>query len=266
MRLRRAFPTKTDGYYTDIGAATPINHSVTKFFYDQGWSGINVEPMLDFYRLLEVDRPRDLNLNCGVSDKEGSLTLHEATGSIGRSTFEIEACEGWKAYDGQEFVSREVPVVTLSQICEKHVDRTIDFLKIDVEGHEHFVVQGMDFRRWRPIVIVLEGSPERWEHLLTSADYLFAAEDGINRYYVRTEDRHLIPKLAAPISILDDYKLFEHEQLVRELRAQNEALLEQLSHYEDLGQRSAALAIRARKIAHRVPGARRLIRWIAPVS
>jgi len=42
--LRRCFPKVTDGFYVDIGAHQPANGSVTRWFYDQGWSGINAEP------------------------------------------------------------------------------------------------------------------------------------------------------------------------------------------------------------------------------
>ena len=42
--LARVFQGRSAGFYVDIGAGDPVTLSVTKWFYDQGWSGINVEP------------------------------------------------------------------------------------------------------------------------------------------------------------------------------------------------------------------------------
>ena len=36
--LRRAFPDQDAGFYLDVGAAHPVIDSVTKHFYDRGWS------------------------------------------------------------------------------------------------------------------------------------------------------------------------------------------------------------------------------------
>jgi FkbM family methyltransferase len=41
-----------------------------------------------------------------------------------------------------EAVKQFVPVMTLAQVCEADVDRAIDILKIDVEGHEREVIEG----------------------------------------------------------------------------------------------------------------------------
>jgi hypothetical protein len=50
-----------------------------------------------------------------------------------------------------------VPVRRLSDVLDEHAkDRTIDFLKIDVEGTELSVLRGLDLRRHRPKIILLE--------------------------------------------------------------------------------------------------------------
>ena len=64
-----------EGFYIDIGANDPIEISVTKFFYDRGWSGINVEPLRSKCALLENERPRDINLCIGISDRRGETAL-----------------------------------------------------------------------------------------------------------------------------------------------------------------------------------------------
>jgi FkbM family methyltransferase len=213
--LHRAFPTPA-GFYLDVGAADPVEYSVTKWFYDRGWSGINVEPQPGYFAALQADRPRDTNLNVGLSDRPGTVTLYEAPDRPGWSTMEPAVADGFLA-QGIELVEREVAVLTLAEVCERYARGPIDFLKIDVEGFEPHVLRGADFARWRPRVVLVEatevGRPvlnhDGWEPLLLDADYRFATFDGLNRYYVRAEDEDLVEKLRVPANVFDDFVPWE---------------------------------------------------------
>ncbi len=205
--LNRLFPLEHTGFYIDIGACHPTIDSVTRHFYELGWSGINVEPVREAHEALCRERPRDRNLALAISDREGTMTLHEPATSIGMSTLSAPFAAGLRAH-GFEYIERPVEVTTLARLCAEHApEGTIDLLKIDVEGHEEAVIRGGDWRRWRPRVVVVEATvaPERWEPVLLGADYLLAASDGINRYYVRFEDRQLAARLIDPVSVLDNY-------------------------------------------------------------
>jgi len=49
----------------------------------------------------------------------------------------------------------EVEVIRLADLCDAHVkDRTIDFMKIDVEGGELGVLQSGDWERYRPRLLI----------------------------------------------------------------------------------------------------------------
>jgi FkbM family methyltransferase len=214
VRLARAFAGQNTGLYIDVGANNPDYLSVTKHFYELGWTGINIEPGPGPYALLNKYRKRDTNLNVGCSNKQGTLTLYAASGSAsGLSSFTAEEVANHE-HKGYEFKAITVDVVTLASICEQHVNgRTIDFMSIDVEGHEREVLEGADFTRFRPRVIVIEATlpnttistHERWEDLIVNHDYAFAVFDGLNRYYVRREDEQLIPTVALAPNIFDDF-------------------------------------------------------------
>lgn len=225
--LSRLFPPGRPGFYIDVGANDPVVDSITKHFYDLGWTGINVEPASrPFERLVQL-REHDVNLNVGLSDKEGSLSFYEfPAGLPGSSTFSADQAE-WHRDAGVPFTEREVPVTTLAAVCEAHVTGPIDFLTIDTEGHERQVLEGGDWSRWRPRVVVVEATQpntlipthDQWEHVLVGADYQFAAFDGLNRFYLRREDADLLPALAAPANVCDDFVPFKYSSAIAELRA-----------------------------------------------
>ena len=155
--LSRAFREPT-GFYIDIGANHPIFHSVTKLFYDRGWRGINIEPSPVVFDRLAADRPRDINLNLGISNQAGILTFYESLVYHGWSTFRPDLAEHYRR-QGVAMAERAIPVTTLARVCEEHVRGPIDFLlKIDAEGFEREVLLGADFERWRPRVMLIENS------------------------------------------------------------------------------------------------------------
>ncbi len=239
--LDRVFPRGIPGFYIDIGANDPVRDSVTKHFYDLGWRGVNVEPGTHPFELLSAARERDVNLNVGVSDEPGELTFFEYPPELsGASTFSAEQAARHRD-SGFASVERKVPTITLAQLCEEHVTGPIDFLSIDVEGLERQVIAGGDWTRWRPRVVVVEATlpattvptHEEWEPLLLAADYVFAAFDGLNRYYVASEDgsehARLAAVLAVPVNVTDNYQPYGLSKQIQELRWGLEATASQLA-------------------------------------
>lgn len=213
--LSRALKKQTRGFYIDVGANDPVADSVTKLFYDRGFCGINVEPGRVFDKLAQA-RSRDINLQIALSDREGECTFYEFPDSDGLSSLSADV----RANQNRQCIERTVIVSTLAGVCEKYVHGTIDFLKIDVEGHEPEVIAGGDWRRWRPRIVLVEsptdgdgdGPYRQWEPRLLEADYLFAASDGINRYYVRSEDERLLGCFRRPLNVLDNYVPYRFTQ------------------------------------------------------
>ena len=228
--LNRLFPDRPGGFYIDVGAYHPVFHSVTKLFYERGWQGVNIEPIPSMFKLLADDRPRDVNLHMGLSNVEGNLTFYEVPADMLLSTFAAEHAEGLRQ-KGLRLEERSIPVTTLARVCEQYAGQTIDFLKIDVESHEREVLEGADWGRYRPRVVLIEAtrpatpipSYEHWEPILLAADYLFAFFDGLNRYYVRAEDRQFLPLLSVPANIFDEFEQYEYYRPIQELRHALEA-------------------------------------------
>jgi FkbM family methyltransferase len=223
IRLNRAFPAPHRGFYIEVGAYDPVDLSITKLFYDRGWRGISVEPSPTQHAKMTAARPDDRILNLALSDHEGRMTFHESVG-VGLSTLQKEDADRF-ARDGFERKSYDVAVRTLTSVCEEYVRGPIDFLTVDVEGHEEAVLRGADFSRFRPKVAVVEATEPRstkpshdgWEPLLLAADYEYVTFDGVSRFYVAKEHRDLAAALATPPSALDEYIPYGQAKAEQEL-------------------------------------------------
>jgi FkbM family methyltransferase len=245
--LRRAFAEQGTGFFIEIGACNPVHASMTKYFSDRGWCGVNVEPIPSQAELFRPSRPRDVTVCAGISDRIGETIFYEVKEDVALSTFsERQALEYQQK--GHTVVSYKVPLLTLAELCERHVGEcTIDFLCIDVEGHERAVLLGADFRKWRPRVLIIEATKpwstepthQLWEDLVFAADYQFGLFDGLNRFYVRLEDAdRLLPTVSTPANILDNYVTHSEMMLVEKCRQ----LEQEAAKYREIGRVGRLLA------------------------
>jgi FkbM family methyltransferase len=210
--LWRALGHVEKGFYIDVGANDPVEHSVTKAFYDRGWSGISIEPLPAFHQAFEEQRPRDVNLAIAAGAADGELLLYDVPAVRGWASPDEAVAEMHRA-EGHLVAELKVPVRTLATVCAEHVKGEIHFLKVDVEGFEAEVLRGMDFARWRPWVLVIEATlpgsrtlnHDSWEHLVTSQRYRYAWFDGLNRYYVAEEHAELLARLDVQPNVFDEF-------------------------------------------------------------
>lgn len=186
-----------NGFYIDIGCAQPVKSSVTKFFYDRGWTGINIDPREEIMSKYISARPNDINLTIAISDKNGEYLFWE---NGGLSTFDEDTVERIGKANFKE--PRLASVVRLDDIISQYDIHEIHFLKIDVEAHEKQVLDSIDLSIYRPWVIAVEStfpatktpSHEGWEDILLGNSYVLITEYAINRYYVDLKYRDVIVK------------------------------------------------------------------------
>lgn len=208
--LFRALGNINQGSYIDVGAGDPEYNSVTKAFYDLGWSGINIEPEPGFFSRLNKDRERDVNLDVALSDKEGEITFYAVGGHEELLTVMPVLADEYQA-QGRPVEEITLMARTLQDVVSEFVDGPVHFLKVDVEGAEGKVLQGADFTTFRPWIVVVESvafgrDTLDWEDILLAANYGYVYFDGLNRFYVATEHNDLVSHFAVPVNVTDRYR------------------------------------------------------------
>ena len=222
--LWRALRDVTTGFYIDVGAAHPDTDSVTRAFYDRGWSGINIEPTPEFSLRLTAARPRDRNLQIVLGESPGRTELFVVNGT-GLSTVEPAAAEAVRRA-GLNGCHVEIAVDTLANLCRQYAPPDTHFLKIDVEGAERAVLAGANFTSFRPWIVLVEATApmstvathEEWEFILVQANYRFAWFDGLNRFYVSAEKHdELAHAFQTPVNVFDNFVRAADSEWVRRI-------------------------------------------------
>jgi FkbM family methyltransferase len=212
IMLWRALKQVAGGFYVDVGADDPREYSVTKLFYDRGWCGINIEPVVRQHAKFERERTRDINLQMLAGATTGTAAFWEVVGT-GLSTMDEAFARCHAATGRWEIKNHFLPVPTVDQICLEHAIRDIHFMKVDVEGAEKQVLEGMALKQYRPWIILLESTEPMsptpnhhlWESLLLMRDYDFVYGDGLNRFYVAKEHSELKSAFRYPPNVFDRF-------------------------------------------------------------
>lgn len=218
IMIDRLFSKKKSGFYIDVGAAHPIKDSVTKYFYERGWSGVNIEPNEEFCNKLKKDRPRDTNLWCALGEENGEIDYFYIAKDPKISFIGEVQDKNDPTYKNHKLEKKKVKLRTLNNVCEEYVKTSIDFLKIDVEGAEEMVIKGIDLAKYQPRLILVESVKVKgtkpvhhsWVDLLTSQNYVQAYFDGINSYFVQSSDHEAQDLYSVPLNADDNFLRFQH--------------------------------------------------------
>jgi FkbM family methyltransferase len=137
--LRTVFPSNKNGMVFDVGANVG---NWTKFALSVE-STLNIhmfEPSLATYNLnLQTVWPQNVKLNhMGLGEREETLQLHVVDTASGMNS--LYCRQGVESATPTS--TESIRITTLDGYCDIHNIEHIDFMKIDVEGHELSVLRG----------------------------------------------------------------------------------------------------------------------------
>ena len=198
--LAGIFDGKSKGLCIEVGANDGVNDSNTMYFENIGWDCILVEPNPVLCNMIRASRKARL-IEVAASDKKGKTSLFVAEGAErahGVSTINSDehALNKIKSY-GFTYSEVKVETKSLDEILdEEKISHEIDFITVDVEGHELEVLKGFSLDRWRPTVILVEDNSnfensDVSDHLKMFG-YLRFMRTGVNDWYARKSNKALV--------------------------------------------------------------------------
>jgi FkbM family methyltransferase len=192
--LSKIFGIKT-GTCVEVGANDGVTFSNTLHFEQQGWTCVLVEPT-----------PR----LCTSIRRTRHSKLFECAASFGRGEAVLNVADGLELYSSVEKTSTmahaiaaqarpqeqiRVPTRTLDDMLDEAGVRSVDFVTIDVEGHELSVLKGFTISRWQPRVVIVEDNTDLKDtpvcELMRRAGYVRFYRSGGNDWYASKSDRQL---------------------------------------------------------------------------
>ena len=175
-------------FFIEVGSC---NFDTCERLINNGWSGIVIEPVKYYFDKLPK-YPHIKYENIAISDKKSESEIHyinpeyiknkEQEWLKGISSIKGES--GPLSFDNNIFMKentiiQKVNTDTLKNICDKYNVTSIDFLKIDTEGHDIKVLESIDLDKIYVKMIKIEHKHVDKEYLknyLQNYSYLVYTE------------------------------------------------------------------------------------------
>lgn len=180
--LGRLFDSKNikKGFYVDIGCFHPVKYSNTYLLFLNGWHGINIDANPLSIEKFSKMRPKDININVGVSNEQAILNYH---------MFNIPAINTFSDSQAKKYLQKKtnvlketkrIEVKPLHLILKDNLPNgcKITLMSIDVEGFDYNVLLSNDWVNYLPSVIVVENHTSNIEMLNNDKIYLFLKSKG----------------------------------------------------------------------------------------
>jgi FkbM family methyltransferase len=156
-KIIKLFDKNKKGTYVDIGCFHPIRQNNTFLMFKRGWKGINIDLNPLTIELFKIARPKDLNICAALSNKKETKTLFfdhklSSLNTLSKNhTIFID-----KAFGIKKLIKKKIKTNTFNNIINKANLKTIEFMNIDIEGHELEVLKTINFKIFDIKVICVE--------------------------------------------------------------------------------------------------------------
>ena len=144
------FEKNFKGKYLDIGCYHPTRHNNTYLMYKKGWRGINIDLNPLSIELFIFFRPKDINIQSGISNTEEEKKLYFIGELNTQNTLDENHLNFLKKNHNikdNDITERTIQTKNLNSILEKYNFDDIDFMNLDIEGQEYKVLQTIDFKK-----------------------------------------------------------------------------------------------------------------------
>ena len=165
----KLFDEDFKGKFLDIGCYHPTRHNNTYELYKKGWSGINIDLNPLTIELFDFMRPKDVNINIGISDKDAEKELYFIDELDTQNTIDKNQLEFLKKHHNinqDQITVKKIQTKNLETILNEYEFYNIDFMNLDIEGHELQVLKTLDFKKIKIKYLCIEMIEHNEESIL----------------------------------------------------------------------------------------------------
>ena len=157
MILKKLLEAEPCGFFVDVGAHHPMRFSNTFYFYKKGWTGINIDARPGIKKLFDSLRPKDINIESGVSPEKCKLTYFMFN-EPALNTFDEKLANERVSTTYSIIKKIEIDCLPLVDLLDIYVPKNnkITFISIDIEGYDLQVLKSNDWNKYRPKFIIVE--------------------------------------------------------------------------------------------------------------
>ena len=148
------FKNKNNGFYLDVGSQHPISNNNTYLLFKRGWSGINIDLDEKNIDLFNTARPNDINLNLAISSDISEKKLYFYHDKSPINTLN-KVVSDFQTATVKEI--KRIKTTTLDIVLQSlKLNNKIDYMNLDVEGHEMDIFKAFNLSLYKPNIISVE--------------------------------------------------------------------------------------------------------------
>jgi FkbM family methyltransferase len=188
--LYNLFGKKNIGACVEVGGYDGITGSNTYFFEKTGWKCLILEPIPELCEKIKLNRNCDI-LQVAASDKKGFSDFYIAKGAETLSTIETDKEHFDRIHQdgGTDIEQIKVKTDLLTNILIHQGYNEIDFLTLDVEGHEMSALRGLDFEKINIKILIIEdatfGKSNSVKNFMKANSFIRFKRTGCNDWYAK---------------------------------------------------------------------------------
>ena len=148
------FKNKNNGFYLDVGSQHPISNNNTYLLFKRGWSGINIDLDKKNIDLFNTARPNDINLNLAISSDVAEKKLYFYHDKSPINTLD-KVVSDFQTATVKEIKSIKTTTLNIA-LQNLKFNNKIDYMNLDVEGHEMDIFKAFDLSLYKPSIISVE--------------------------------------------------------------------------------------------------------------
>jgi FkbM family methyltransferase len=187
------FP-QSEQFYLDIGANHPKELSNSYLFYQNGFSGVLVEPDPLLAKALLKERPNDKIIHAGIGPN--SVQDFYIMSNHTLNTFSKEEADNYCKMDiGYSVKSTlKIELLDINTVIKNNFSTYPEIISIDVEGYEMKILDTFDFKKYKPAIFCIETYSWRENrivteiiNLMTNSGYKVYITLGANTIFLRED-------------------------------------------------------------------------------